>query len=114
MQTNQQVTEILIPLLNPNEPEALLAALHVSEGQQVSSGDLLCTLETTKATSDLPVEGSGYIVGLRFSQGETVRAGERLCYLTSSPDWTPPVAELTSFQPDAASIQVGCASHSQP
>ena len=77
MQTDQQVTEILIPLLNPNEPEALLAALHVSEGQQVSSGDLLCTLETTRGTSGLPFQGGGYIVWPRWSQGQTVHAGGR-------------------------------------
>ena len=33
-------TPVTIPLLNPNEPEALLAALHVSEGQQVAEGGL--------------------------------------------------------------------------
>ena len=51
--------EVTIPLLNPNEPEALLAALHVSEGQQVSTGDPLCTLETTKSTAELQAESDG-------------------------------------------------------
>ncbi|MBN2550559.1 MAG: NeuD/PglB/VioB family sugar acetyltransferase [Anaerolineales bacterium] len=80
---------ILIPLLNPNEPEALLAGLHITEGQQVSKGDLLFTLETTKSTAEVEAEGTGYIAALRFSQGQTVRAGDILCYLAEQPDWKP-------------------------
>lgn len=83
-------TPVLIPLLNPNEPEALLAALHVTDGQRVAHGDLLCTLETTKSTADLHAEAEGYIAGLRLSQGESTRAGEILCYLAESPGWAPP------------------------
>lgn len=81
---------VTIPLLNPNEPEALLAALHVKEGQQVSPGDLLCTLETTKSAADLPAEHAGFVVGLRSQPGETVRAGAILCYLADNPTWQPP------------------------
>ena len=87
---------IIIPLLNSNEPEALLAELHVKEGQQVLTGDLLCTLETTKSTSDLHAEADGYVVGLQFAQGDTVPAGEILCYLARSPDWTPPASKTPS------------------
>lgn len=84
---------VVIPLLNPNEPEALLAVLHVNEGQRIAAGDLLCTLETTKSTADLNAPAGGYVVGLRFEQGQTVRAGEILCYLAETPEWTPPVPE---------------------
>jgi acetyltransferase EpsM len=84
---------ITIPLLNPNEPEAVLAALNVTEGQYVSKGEILCTLETTKSTADLEAAADGYVVGLRFSQGQTARAGELLCYLADTPTWSPPSAE---------------------
>ncbi len=81
---------ITLPLINPNEPEALLAALHVSEGQLVKGGDLVCSLETTKSTADVVAESRGYLVGLRFQVGQTVRAGDVLAYLAESPDWVPP------------------------
>jgi len=81
---------VKIPLLNPNEPEAMLAAIHVKQGQHVDRGQLICTLETTKSTAEVAAEAGGYIRGLRFGPGETVRAGEVLCYLASSPDWEPP------------------------
>lgn len=87
---------IYFPLLNPNEPEALLVALLVNDGQQIVDGDLLCTLETTKSTADVLAESSGFVVGLRVEEGQTVQAGDRMCYLADSPDWLPPEEEVDS------------------
>jgi sugar O-acyltransferase (sialic acid O-acetyltransferase NeuD family) len=78
-----------IPLLNPNEPEAKLVKLHVHEGQHVREGDQICTLETTKSTSDQFAEISGFIAGLTIKEGQTVHAGNILCYIANSPDWQP-------------------------
>ncbi len=80
---------IIIPLVNPNEPSAMLAALHVTPGQLVKRGDVICTLETTKSTLELAAEGDGFLVGLAFGVGQTVQAGEILAYLAVSPDWVP-------------------------
>jgi acetyltransferase EpsM len=95
-------TAILIPLLNPNEPEALLTAVHVVEGQHVAISEPLCTLETTKSTAELPAEQEGFVIGLRLTQGQTVRAGELLCYLAEDPAWKPPT-ETALPQADAQS-----------
>lgn len=86
---------VLIPLLNPNETEALLAGLHVHEGQAVHHGDRLATLETTKAAGDVLAEADGYVTGLRLAEGQTARAGEVLCYLAESPG-----ADIPLAQPD--------------
>ena len=91
-----EATPVLVPLLNPNEPEALLAALHVQEGQCMAAGDLLCTFETTKSTADLHAEVDGYVAGLKNTEGQTVRAGDVLCYLADSPDWQAPAAPITT------------------
>ena len=93
-----KATPVLIPLLNPNEPEALLAALHIQEGQCMAAGDLLCTFETTKSTADLHAEADGYVAGLKFTEGQTVRAGDVLCYLADSPEWQAPAAPITTPQ----------------
>lgn len=98
-------TPVLIPLLNPNEPEAFLAGIHVHEGQQVSRGDLLCTLETTKSAAELTAEEPGYIAGLRFSPGQSARAGEIFCYLAPSPDWLPSKTEQPSGSIEFAKIE---------
>lgn len=90
---------VYIPLLNPNEPEALLAGLHVSEGQEVRAGDLLGTLETTKSTAELTAAIDGFVVALQPAAGDLVRAGELFCYLAASADWQPPAVE----EPDQGS-----------
>src|SRR5512146_3039917 len=80
---------VLVPLINPNEPEAMLASLPIQENQHVEAGQTLATFETTKAAADLLAETSGYIAGLRWQEGDSIKAGEILCYLSEDPDWEP-------------------------
>jgi hypothetical protein len=82
--------EVLVPLLNPNEPEVQVSALHVEEGQRVKKGEVLCTVETTKSTAEVLAEQAGYVVGLEVSSGDHIRAGARLCWLGNEPDWELP------------------------
>ena len=91
---------VLIPLVNPNEAEALLAALYVQEGQQIQAGERIAELETTKSNAELLAEVAGIVRGLRATPGDTLRAGERLCYLTNGAD-DPLPAEInpTPVQP---------------
>jgi sugar O-acyltransferase (sialic acid O-acetyltransferase NeuD family) len=98
-----EATPIIIPLINPNEPGALLASLHFSPGQRVKKGDSLCTLETTKATLELAAERDGFLVGLTAEVGQTLQAGEVLAFLAEAPDWMPPPAQ----QPEAVSYTPG-------
>ena len=83
------VDEVMIPLINPNEPEALLVDLKVKNGQRVNSGDLLCILETTKSTFEIIASQAGYIAGIRDQVGDIVIAGEVFAYIAASPDWRP-------------------------
>jgi sugar O-acyltransferase (sialic acid O-acetyltransferase NeuD family) len=82
---------VLIPLINPNEPEAVLAAVHIKEGQQIAAGDLLCTIETTKSTAEIAAEQPGFVIGLRLAVGQSVRAGEVFCYLAETAESDIPV-----------------------
>ncbi len=81
---------ITIPLLNPNEPEALLASLDVEEGAPVKAGDVLALIETTKSTGEITTETDGYLVGIRFCEGDTLNAGEVLAYIGDTPDASDP------------------------
>jgi acetyltransferase EpsM len=83
-------TPVFIPLINPNEPDAVIVSLPIQDGQPVSAGDLLCTLETTKTAAEVYAESDGYVNGLRFTQGQFAHAGERLCFLAETLAWKPP------------------------
>lgn len=85
---------VLVPLINPNEPESLLAELPIREGVKVSKGQVLACFETTKSTFELTAEQDGFVRGLRFKAGDTIKAGERLCYLTDTVDLILPVDNI--------------------
>lgn len=87
---------VIVPLLNPNEPQALVSGLHVRPGQWVQEGESLCTLETTKASVVVTAESEGYVRGLQASEGESVVAGETLCWLAPDPEWSPPAERTES------------------
>jgi len=78
-------SEILVPLLNANEPEARLAAVHVKEGQAVKKGALLFTIETTKATSDIESPESGF-VRILAAEGDILAVGDKLAVITATAD----------------------------
>jgi len=86
----EKLIPIKIPLLNPNEPEALLASLEVQDGAPVKAGDVLALIETTKSTGEITAEADGYLVGIRFREGETLNAGEVLAYIGDTPDASDP------------------------
>ncbi|MFC2053916.1 NeuD/PglB/VioB family sugar acetyltransferase [Chloroflexota bacterium] len=89
---------VLIPLLNPNEQEVVIAALHVIERQPVARGEVICTIETTKSAADIEAERDGFVVNLRYNQGDTTLAGNILCYLADSQTWTPPNDTVVSIE----------------
>ena len=90
---------VLAPLLNPNEPESRLAAIHAPDGTRVRAGQPLVTLETTKSSVEVVAEADGYVAGLRAAVGDRLRAGERLCWLSTSRDWRAPQAEAAAGEP---------------
>jgi acetyltransferase EpsM len=91
--------DVLVPLLNPNEPESSLTAIHAPDGTRVRRGQPLVTLETTKSSVEVEAEAAGYVAGLRASVGDLLRAGDRLCWLAASRDWKPPQAERPASEP---------------
>jgi sugar O-acyltransferase (sialic acid O-acetyltransferase NeuD family) len=78
-------TEILVPLLNANEPEARLVGIHVKDGQPVDKGALLFTLETTKAAADVESTETGY-VRIMAREGDILSVGDRLALITELAD----------------------------
>ena len=96
---------VLVPLLNPNEPEAQVVTVLVKDGQAVSQGDSLCTLETTKSAADILAESDGYVSGLHISPGQTVRSGEILCYLAESPEWKAPASPSPALTRDQSAAK---------
>lgn len=98
---------VLVPMLNPNEPDAVMVERRVPEGGPVTAGDVLCVLETSKSTEEFAAEMSGYVVGWAAGPGDMVNAGSRLCYIAPAPGWHPPSLELPPLDDSTAGRSIG-------
>ncbi|MGG7565654.1 pyruvate dehydrogenase complex dihydrolipoamide acetyltransferase [Rhodovulum sp. DZ06] len=62
-------TEILMPALSPTMEEGTLAKWNVKEGDSVSSGDVICEIETDKATMEFEAIDEGVIGKILIEEG---------------------------------------------
>ena len=79
------ISEILVPLLNANEPEARLVGVHIKDHQAVKKGMLLFTIETTKSATDIEAPAAGFI-RILVKENDTLSVGERLAVITEKVD----------------------------
>ena len=61
--------EILMPALSPTMEEGTLAKWLVKEGDSVSSGDVMCEIETDKATMEFEAVDEGVIGKILIADG---------------------------------------------
>lgn len=78
--------EIRTPKLGTNDSTAQFVQWFVEAGNQVSSGALLCELETTKATLEVVSPGQGFLFPL-VEAGSTVEEGLPLAVLTDEENY---------------------------
>src|SRR5512140_3433472 len=97
---------VLVPLLNANEPEARLVDIHVQDRQAVKKGDLLFTIETTKAASDVEAPEAGF-VRVAAQEGDTLAVGDVLAYITETVDEPLPVIGSVSATIGAQLLENG-------
>ncbi|MFH1906668.1 MAG: biotin/lipoyl-containing protein, partial [Chloroflexota bacterium] len=101
-------SEVLVPLLNANEPEARLVGIHVKDGQAVEKGTLLFTLETTKAASEIESPEAGF-VRILAKDDDTLAVGDVLAYVTDAVDEPlPQASEIhpSSFIPHPSELRI--------
>jgi sugar O-acyltransferase (sialic acid O-acetyltransferase NeuD family) len=75
------ISEIVVPLLNANEPEARLVHIHIKDGKKVKKGEVLATIETTKAASDIDTPESGFVYFFA-TEGDVLQVGKRIAIIS--------------------------------
>ena len=61
--------------------QGTIVKIAVTEGQQVSSGDVVVVLEAMKMEQPLTAHRDGIVTGLSVEVGQTVSAGAAICEL---------------------------------
>ena len=75
------VTEIKMPDLGTTVDQVTLIAWLKQEGEQVKRGDILCEIETDKATTELESFSEGVLLRQVAAAGSIVVAGTVIAYI---------------------------------
>ncbi len=77
---------VRLPQVELNLENATVVEVFRSEGEKVGKDDILLTIETQKATEDLPCGEDGYVRALLVKEGDEVNVHDALAVLTDEPD----------------------------
>lgn len=97
--------KVLVPLINANEPEANLVEIQVKNGQFVKQGDVLFSLETTKATAEVEAPLSGYF-HLVAEQGNLYSVGDLLAVITENENDEINIHQQTNYGEENTNIRI--------
>ena len=75
---------VLMPALSPTMTEGKLAKWHVKVGDAVKSGDVICEIETDKATMEVEAVDEGTVAQILVEEGtEGVAVNAPICILAA-------------------------------
>jgi dihydrolipoamide dehydrogenase len=107
-----EVIEVAVPDLG-DFADVPVIEVHVAPGDAVAAEDPLITLESDKATMDIPAPVAGIIAGVRVSVGDRVSAGHLIADLrtgdTTVPEAAAPAASAAAAAPEAAAAPAAAA-----
>ena len=90
--------DVKIPQVGESITEVTIASWNKNDGDHVEMDEVLCELESDKATFELSAEAAG-ILKIKAEEGSTIAIGEIICVLetdgkpTTAPQQVPPKAE---------------------
>jgi pyruvate dehydrogenase E1 component beta subunit len=93
---------VLMPALSPTMTEGKLAKWHVKVGDAVKSGQVICEIETDKATMEVEAVDEGTVAKILVEEGtEGVKVNTPICILAAEGE---SVADAAKAQPAAAQM----------
>lgn len=75
-----------LPIEDVNDQEAVIVSIDFSNGDKVSSGDIIYSFETTKAVIEVDSEDEGYIFYL-VNLSDEVKVGSGVCLISDNKDF---------------------------
>jgi 2-oxoglutarate dehydrogenase E2 component (dihydrolipoamide succinyltransferase) len=96
------IKEIKIPAVGESITEVTISKWLKKDGDQVAMDEILCELESDKATFELPAEAAG-ILRIKAEEGATIPVGAVICNIETSGAAAPAPAS-TAPQPQAQPV----------
>eukprot|EP01018_Ginkgo_biloba_P018016 Gb_12386 [translate_table: standard] len=95
-----------MPALSPTMDQGNIANWKKNEGDKVEVGDVICDIETDKATLDLESMEEGYLAKILVPAGsKEVRVGQPLAIFVENPDDIPKFANGLVNQPSSGQVK---------
>jgi len=95
--------KVNLPALSPTMEMGTIVSWEKKVGDQVSEGDLLCEIETDKATMGFETPEEGYLAKVILPAGsKDIPIGRLLCIITTNEE---DVAKFKDYQPPLAAIE---------
>lgn len=105
--------EIKVPVVGESITEVTIAKWLKKDGEQVAMDEVICELESDKATFELPAEAAG-ILKIRVPEGETIPVGAVLAEISGNGVATTPAPASGNAAAPAANQQSGYGGSGQP
>ncbi|KAH7719958.1 Protein DLAT-1 [Aphelenchoides avenae] len=96
-------SKINLPALSPTMEAGTIVSWQKKEGDQLSEGDLLCEIETDKATMGFETPEEGYLARILIQEGtKDVPVGKLLCIIVENADQVAAFKDFTPSDSDSA------------
>ncbi|GAB4030925.1 2-oxoglutarate dehydrogenase complex dihydrolipoyllysine-residue succinyltransferase [Spirosoma gilvum] len=99
--TSAQVIEVKVPAVGESVTEVTIASWSKKDGDQVALDEVLCELESDKATFELPAEAAGTL-RIVAQAGETLPIGALIAKIEVGADASAPAAPASTPAPQPA------------
>merc|ERR1719415_303111 len=104
--------KVALPALSPTMEMGSIIAWEKKEGDQVSEGDLLCEIETDKATMGFETPEEGYLAKIVIQAGsKDIPIGKLLCIIVENQE---DVAKFKDFEDDGSAAAAPAPAASAP
>jgi pimeloyl-ACP methyl ester carboxylesterase len=96
-------TEVILPRVDMDMTEGMIAAWHVHEGDTVRAGAVIFEIETSKATMEVDAPASGVIRHISLAVGESVPVGTPVAWIYADGEAVTDLAEAGALASTPAS-----------
>jgi 2-oxoglutarate dehydrogenase E2 component (dihydrolipoamide succinyltransferase) len=107
------VLEMKVPVVGESITEVTIASWTKKDGDLVALDEIICELESDKATFELPAEAAG-VLRIAAAEGDTIPVGAIICKIEVGATSAAPTSETKSAVPSATESAAGSVAHTSP
>jgi pyruvate dehydrogenase E2 component (dihydrolipoamide acetyltransferase) len=93
-----------MPALSPTMESGTIGSWAIAEGDSFAAGDVLCSIETDKASVDFEAQDDGILAKIIIPPGKECKIGTPICVVVADAEDVPAFANFKVNKPSASSL----------